>query len=120
MGLSNTARSDTDVVPAEMKGPIATMGIDRLEIEKCIGPEMLNLLDLPERRIRANADVRAVRVRGRGESFGKVMRRCGLQDPKRGANLSHHFRRSGQWKHSTVPKQAEQELTAHQRGRQRS
>lgn len=61
--------SDRDVVEYEVKGPIATIWINRPEVKNCVSPRVLDLLGEFARKAEADESIRAVVFRGRGNTF---------------------------------------------------
>lgn len=66
---SNAAAGGRDVVEYEVKGPIATIWINRPEVKNCVSPRVLDLLGEFGRRAEADENVRVVVFRGRGNTF---------------------------------------------------
>ncbi|WP_342363632.1 enoyl-CoA hydratase/isomerase family protein [Terrarubrum flagellatum] len=61
--------SEREVVQYEVKGPIATIWINRPEVKNCVSPEVLVKLGEYGRKAEADESVRAVVFRGRGNTF---------------------------------------------------
>ncbi len=80
-----------DVVQYEVKGPIATIWINRPEVKNCVSPRVLDLLGEYGRMAEADPDVRAVVFRGRGNTF------CAGADLGQlvGPQAAHHRRFAG-------------------------
>lgn len=66
---SNAAAGGRDVVEYEVKGPVATIWINRPEVKNCVSPRVLDLLGEFGRRAEADENVRVVVFRGRGNTF---------------------------------------------------
>ena len=58
-----------DVVQYEVKGPVATIWINRPEVKNCVSPRVLDLLGEFGRKAEEDNDVRVVVFRGRGNTF---------------------------------------------------
>lgn len=58
-----------DVVQYEVKGPVATIWINRPHVKNCVSPRVLDLLGEFGRKAEADKGVRVVVFRGRGNTF---------------------------------------------------